>query len=445
MPTHETPDDAFEATDVTGTPEDVGGETATIEEIDVRPLPEAAPVAATQRRRRSPLGAFRRTAGGVGAVGVKELRGRMRGRRAFVILSLYLVLLAGFAWMVELIMERTYSTGFGGNATFATAAVGQGIFVSILMLETLLVAFLAPMATAGAISLEREKQTLEMLAATPITSAAIVVGKLLSALIYVWLLIAASIPLTAVVFVFGGVAPDDLLHGYLVLIVTALGLGAFGLLCSSLVKRTQAASAITIFGVLALSIGSLFIILFWQALATADEGRGTGPIKGSPPAPLIFLNPFLAQADVAPTEALCSNTNSSLRYYCRFKETFLLDQNGVIFVNGTNPPVQIDTVGGGPLAVAIDRAPVALGPDEIKKLQIIAAGGGEAGAVAGKQLAIAGGAPVPFEVVDAGIWQKSVSAWFVLSIVFLLLSVQFVSPTRRWRLRRGPRPVEGPA
>ena len=73
----------------------------------------------------------------------------MRGRRAFVILSLYLVLLAGFAWMVELIMERTYSTGFGGSATFATAAIGQGIFASILMLETLLVAFLAPMATAG--------------------------------------------------------------------------------------------------------------------------------------------------------------------------------------------------------------------------------------------------------------------------------------------------------
>jgi ABC-type transport system involved in multi-copper enzyme maturation permease subunit len=429
---------------VTATPDEVGGETATIEEIDPRPLPDAAPAAATQRRRRSPLGGFRRTAGGVGAVGVKELRGRMRGRRAFVILSLYLVLLAGFAWMVELIMERTYSTGFGGNATFATAAIGQGIFVSILMLETLLVAFLAPMATAGAISLEREKQTLEMLAATPITSAAIVVGKLLSALIYVWLLIAASIPLTAVVFVFGGVAPDDLLHGYLVLIVTALGLGAFGLLCSSLVKRTQAASAITIFGVLALSIGSLFVILFWQALATADEGRGTGPIKGSPPAPLIFLNPFLAQADVAPTEALC-NANTSLRYYCRFKETFLLDQSGVIFVNGTNPPVQIDNVGGGPIPVAIDRAPVALDPDQIKKLQIIAAGGGQGGAVAGKDLAIVGGAPVPFEVVDAGIWQKSVGAWFVLSIVFLVLSVQFVSPTRRWRLRRGPRRVEGPA
>ena len=223
-----------------------------------------------------------------------------------MILTLYLVLLAGFAWMVELIMERTYATGFGGNATFATAAIGQGIFVSILMLETLLVAFLAPMATAGSISLEREKQTLEMLAATPITSVSIVLGKLLSALIYVWLLIAASIPLTAVVFVFGGVAPDDVLHGYLVLIVTALGLGAFGLLCSSLVKRTQAASAITIFGVLALSMGSLFVILFWQALATADQrAAGPGRSRARRRHRSIFLNPFLAQADVAPTDALC--------------------------------------------------------------------------------------------------------------------------------------------
>src|SRR6476469_8061122 len=100
------------------------GETATIEEVAVRPLPEPATVAAPPRRPRSPFGTARRTAGGVGAVGVKELRGRMRGRRAFVIVSLYLVLLAWFAWMVELIMERTYATGFGGNATFATAAIG---------------------------------------------------------------------------------------------------------------------------------------------------------------------------------------------------------------------------------------------------------------------------------------------------------------------------------
>jgi ABC-type transport system involved in multi-copper enzyme maturation permease subunit len=445
--TRETATDGIYATDPTGSAVGPSDEAATIEEVAPAPVSETSEIAADSAgpRRRSPFGVFRRTAGGIGAVGVKELRGRMRGRRAFVILSLYLVLLAGFAWMVELVMERTYSTGFGGSATFASAAIGQGIFVSILMLETLLVAFLAPMATAGAISLEREKQTLEMLSATPITSAAIVIGKLLSALIYVWLLIAASIPLTAVVFVFGGVAPDDVVHGYLVLVVTALGLGAFGLLCSSLVKRTQAASAITIFGVLALSIGSLFVILFWQALAGADQARGTGPVKGAPPAPLVFLNPFLAQADVAPTDALCG-TRTALFYYCRFKETFLVGDTGIIFVNGssTQPKIQIDV--GGPVPAAIDRAPLALDPEQIKKLQIVANMNGRLAPNVAIDPAIAAVGAVPFEVVDAGIWQKSVVAWLLLSIAFLVLSVQFVSPTRRWRLRRGPRRSEqGPA
>ena len=204
----------------------------------------------------------------------------MRGRRAFAILSGYLILLAAFAWMVELMMERTYSTNSGGSVAFATAAVGQGIFASVLMLETLVVVFLATMTTAGAISLEREKQTLEMLAATPITSFAIVLGKLLSALIYVWLLIAASIPLTAIVFVFGGVAPDDVVRGYIVLIVTALGFGAFGLFCSSLVKRTQAATAIALFGVLAISMGTLFVIAFWNSLATPVAVRDGARSRG---------------------------------------------------------------------------------------------------------------------------------------------------------------------
>ncbi|MEA2608445.1 MAG: hypothetical protein QOJ75_688, partial [Chloroflexota bacterium] len=74
------------------------------------------------------LRALTRTSGGIGAVSVKELRGRMRGRRAFVILTIYLLLLGGFAWMVELIMERSTSSGFGGPSTYAGASIGQGIF-----------------------------------------------------------------------------------------------------------------------------------------------------------------------------------------------------------------------------------------------------------------------------------------------------------------------------
>jgi ABC-type transport system involved in multi-copper enzyme maturation permease subunit len=377
--------------------------------------------------RRSPLGVLRRTAGGLGAVGVKELRGRMRGRRAFVVLSVYLVLLAGFTWMVELIMERAYSTGFGGNAAFASAAIGQGIFVGLIMLETLLVAFLAPLATAGSISLEREKQTLEMLAATPITSFSIVLGKLLSALIWVWLLIAASIPLTAVVFLFGGVAPDDVLHAYVVLVVTALGFGAFGLFCSSLVKRTQAATAVTIFGVLAISMGTLFAIFFWQSLATVDlTTRAAGPFRGPAPAPIVFLNPFLAQADVAPAEVLCAGDNS-LRYYCRFRQLFLLDQSGIVFIDAPQPlPVKVAPPVNAPPVFVPDGA---VANDLPLRDPTVLGGGARVGIVQADV--------VPFGGGGESIWERTVVTWLVLSLVFLLLSVQFVSPTRRWRLPRG--------
>jgi ABC-type transport system involved in multi-copper enzyme maturation permease subunit len=371
---------------------------------DTTELGESGVAVAPARRWHAPLAGLARTGGGIGAVGVKELRGRMRGRRAFVILTIYLLLLGGFAWMVELILERTYAFGFGGNGTFATSAIGQGIFAALMMLETLQVAFLAPSSTAGAISMEREKQTLELLVVTPISSLAIVLGKLFSALVYVWLLIAASIPLTAVVFVYGGVAPEDVLRGYLVLIVTALGLGSFGLFCSSLVKRTQAATAITIFGVLVMTIGSVFVLIFWQVMATADNGRGSGPIKGGPPEAVAYLNPFVAQVDV-----LCG-TEISFGGWCSIENSLLQTQNAVDFQND-----------GGGL-----QGPVPLVDPRF----------GQDGVVIAPDAGFAPADVPPFGVDRDAFWPKSVVAWLVLSLVFLFLTVQFVSPTRRWRLRR---------
>lgn len=379
---------------------------------DAEPLsemPETTAVATMARPGRQPFKALRHTAGGIGAVGVKELRGRMRGRRAFVVLTIYLLLLGGFVWMVELIAERSFSSGFGSSAT-ATAVIGQGIFAALIMLETLQVAFLAPSSTAGAISLEREKQTLELLVVTPISSLALVLGKLFSALVYVWLLIAASIPLTAVVFVYGGVGPEDVIRSYLVLIVTALGLGSFGVLASSLVKRTQAATAISVFAVLVVSIGSIFMLIFWQSMASTDNGRGAGPIKGAPPAAIAYLNPFIAQLDV-----LCG-ADSSFGGWCSIESSLMpsggplnggqgTDVNGGL-LPGQVAPVPIGNQGGGVVRL----------PAPIPDVPVADVGG--------------------FGVARDAFWPKSVVSWLILSVVFLVLSVQFVSPTRRWHLRR---------
>ena len=383
------------------------------EPADLSTEPEApapAPAGGSPRRRARAVD-FGRTASGVAAIGVKELRGRMRGRRAFVILTIYLLLLGGFALMIETLIERSYSTGFGNSSAFASPVIGQAIFAGLLMLMTLQVVFLAPSSTAGAISLEREKQTLELLITTPISSLAIVVGKLLSALVYLFLLILASIPLMAVVFVFGGVAPEDMLYGYLVLIVTALGLGSFGLFCSSLVKRTTASTAITIFGVLALTIGTVFILGFWQAMTGFDNNgnRLKGPLGIRTPAILAYVNPFIAEADV-----LCGTETTFGGTWCGLVQGLVPSQDGVVFVGD-----------GGGVAEPPVPAPMPVG------------GGGKIIAVVGAGDGVVADDVPPQQVLPQRdlLWPKTVITWLILSIVFLLLSVQAVSPTRRWRFR----------
>jgi ABC-type transport system involved in multi-copper enzyme maturation permease subunit len=371
-----------------------------------------------------------RVTAGVVAIGVKELRGRMRGRRAFVILTIYLALLAIFALMVERIIEANVGFGFGGSSAFASAQIGQGIFAATLMLMTLQVAFLAPSSTAGAISLEREKQTLDLLVTTPISAFAIVIGKLLSALIYVFLLIAASIPLMAAVFVFGGVGPEDVIKGYVVLVVTAIGLGSFGILCSSLVKRTTASTAITIFGVLAITIGTVFILGFWQAMSGFDNNgnRKPGPFGIRSPAPLAWVNPFIAEADV-----LCGTESSFGGGWCGIVTGLVPTNEGVIFTN--DPGVGVPAM----------PVPMPVGVPE----KGFAPGGGAVMIMNGVAVDDAGGpilrGGVPNDVVDPnqpfgvrrdGLWTRSVATWLVLSAIFILLSVQAVSPTRRWRPRR---------
>jgi ABC-type transport system involved in multi-copper enzyme maturation permease subunit len=376
-------------------------------------------------RRFQPTATLRALGAGITAVGVKELRGRMRGRRAFVILTFYLLFLAGFAWAWELIAERTYGSSgslYGGSAAFASSLIGQEIFGALLIIETLLVVFLAPAFTAGAISLEREKQTLDMLSATPISSLAIVIGKLLSALTYVFILIVASIPLTAIVFVFGGVGPDEVLRGYVVLFASAIGLGSLGLFISALMQRTQAATVVTFFGVMALTMGTIFVVLFWTKMAGLSPNQGTfgnqtgfGPIKGRPPEALLWFNPFAAQYDV-----ICGASDGYGGWCSRLAEV----TNGAISIG----------IGGG-----------AAGGSTIVPTVTSLPAPADRGVAGPQKVVISDVVPVqPFGIRRDTFWPRSVVAWVVLSTVLILASVQLVSPTRRWRpgfLRRPSRRV----
>jgi ABC-type transport system involved in multi-copper enzyme maturation permease subunit len=379
-------------------------------------------------------GAARRRLGGMGsavsAVAAKELRGRMRGRRAFIVVTIYMLLLSAFAFGIYTYLKESAALGqatdpvFGiprpGLPTFLgygdaglSASIGHALFSGLLMVETLLVLVLAPAFTSGAISMEREKQTLDLLVTTPLSTLGMVVGKLISALTYVFLLIIASIPLASLVFVFGGVGPEDLVRGYAVLFALAFGMGALGLLISALVRRTQTATVLTYVLVLALTIGSVGI---HQFLVVVTQSRPTGNVivaqqRHKSPEALLWLNPFVADLDL-----VCTTAPGSYHITCAYMSMVTgRPYFGSQFNSGMEGGVLIDHFNcppGGRGCPAVAVMPI------------------------GGDIAVQPALTTSFGFPRDTFWPKSAAAFTVVGLLSTLLAAQLVAPTRRLRFRR---------
>ena len=221
-------------------------------------LPVAAPEGPADAAAMADPGSDPGRLAGVTAIWIRELRGRMRGKRAFIFITVYLTILVGLFWAALQAGGQFWTMG-----ALESVGFGRGVFGAVMFIEALVIVALAPAYTAGLISSEHEKQTFDLLSATPISSLAIVLGKLLSGLSYLALIVGASIPLASIAFLFGGVDVIDLVRGYFVLVVTGIGVGSIGVWCSAAMKKTQPATvaAFVITALLVLGATGSWIIL----------------------------------------------------------------------------------------------------------------------------------------------------------------------------------------
>ena len=218
----------------------------------------------------------------------RELKQRMRGRHVWLVLTLYLSVLAVILrWVYVAAARDTFN---GGIDLLASATAGRAIFQWLLFFMLLLVCFIVPGLTAGAISGERERQTMVALQLTLLRPRSIVAGKLLASLAFVVLLIIASLPLVTVPFLVGGVSMPEVMKGLCMVLATALTLACLTLACSALLRRTQAATVVAYGLTLGLVLGTLMIYGAQQVPRSIGTPR---------PKPWILaLNPFAATADV---------------------------------------------------------------------------------------------------------------------------------------------------
>lgn len=210
---------------------------------------------------------------------MKEIKLRFRNAKSFSALAFYLIALTLLILAYLIVVTDFVGTGyFRPNESFV-------LFCCLTALQMGLVLFMTPALTAGAVSAEREKQTLSMLLTTTLTSPQIIVGKLLASIAFLVLLLIATLPMYSLVFLFGGVSPSQLLSVFALFLLTVFSIGSVGILFSTVTKKTVV-SMISTYG-MAIFLTLFTAIFFFVGIATM-QGETAHPLSYL----WIALNPF---------------------------------------------------------------------------------------------------------------------------------------------------------
>ncbi len=325
----------------------------------------------------------------------KEYRSRMRTWRSPLAWTIYILLLGGLGWAI-------FAGGSGqGFGPFGTGNnYGQVLFTSLIIFQVVLLAFITPALTAGAISGERERQTIDLLFVTPIAPFSIIWGKLLASMSFVVLLLTLSVPIFSLVFLFGGIELDQMVYAFVVTGVTALTLGLMGIAFSTMFRRTLAATVA--------AYGAAFVVLFGSLVYGLIFPTDIDPQATTLPAPpaVTFMSPILPLYTIG--------TNAPVQGY------------------GTRYPV------GGPYGIANGAATCTTNGGVTSCYSngpIVSKGGFSQ--VASQPA----GTKIPTGLFkDWQYWQATVVIQLAICVVALALSAFLLPPVRRFHWGRKPAP-----
>ncbi len=169
----------------------------------------------------------------------KELRVASRRRRYYVLRFFYVALLAAF---IIAVWSTTMFIGPGTPNVYQVsrmAEIGKSVTTTIIWFQFIALHIITITMLGNTITEEIRKQTLGILMTTPITSVQIVLGKLFSRLLQPLILLALSLPLLAIIRVFGGVQWDYVISSLCITITAIFFAGVVSLTVSISNKKSR--------------------------------------------------------------------------------------------------------------------------------------------------------------------------------------------------------------
>jgi ABC-2 type transport system permease protein len=212
----------------------------------------------------------------------KELNLRMRERRGWILPSLYLVILGAVAVLAYYLVTQETRTKQG-------AEIGVAMFLTAAYTQLVLLLLLAPVFSAGALTIEKEQRTLAGLLTSLLSPFQIWCGKFVAALLFVLLLILIGMPVLSLAFAFGGVGLWEVGMATITTIVIVGAMSALGLYWSSVFRRSVHATAVSYASTIVLTV--VTAIIFGIVVSTLKSKDSWMDIPFAVKAPM-YLNPL---------------------------------------------------------------------------------------------------------------------------------------------------------
>ena len=222
----------------------------------------------------------------IGPIFDKELRVSSRRRRNYLLRVAYIALLSGYILLAWYSTVGIRSSGSVVYKISRLSEVGRAVITAVIWFQFVAAQLIAVVMLSSSISDEVRSGTLGVLMTTPISSFQIVTGKLLGKLLQLMLLLATSLPLLAIIRVFGGVPWDYVLSSVCITLTAAVLAGALSLLLSMVYRRAHNV-IILIIVVYLILFAALPGIFTWVAAAGLLGRQMTSSI-------IALTNPFWA-------------------------------------------------------------------------------------------------------------------------------------------------------
>ncbi|WP_241976972.1 ABC transporter permease [Cryobacterium sp. Sr8] len=258
-----------------------------------RPTPGPAAGGASGR------GRVRDVVAGLWLIVTLELRQRVRGVAWYVLLGIFMLLVAAVTILLWL-------------STTAWETGGGGVFSTVILFVLLLGTLVSPALSGNAINGDRDIGTLATTQVTLISTGQLVLGKFVAAWITALAFLAAAVPFLLFAVALGEVSLGTIAVSVLVLAVELGVIAAVGVGLSGIVTRPLFSIVVTYLIVAALSVGTL---ISFALLGTATRSEATtSPASSECPDPtttrevprfdyywwVLAANPYVVLADASP-------------------------------------------------------------------------------------------------------------------------------------------------